>query len=222
MSRGDKMGNEEWTKDYEAFVLEKNANGWSAQEISVALGKRFKFYKSRNAVIGKIFRILGRMKAGRKKPSAPPLVIAAEVETPESPIAIASDGHTTDRQAVWANKEIKAAKQHPTAFVERVQKAQHQAPADLTRFEALAIKTPDFPLVQLMDLKRGDCHWPYGTPGKSDFGYCGCKAKDGGQYCAEHQARMGLGRQPARKTAPRPQRPQRTQTYEGRFRNVQY
>lgn len=40
--------------------------------------------------------------------------------------------------------------------------------------------------VDFLDLKFGQCRWPYGE--RAPFRFCGCKVKDGSSYCASHHA----------------------------------
>ncbi len=44
-------------------------------------------------------------------------------------------------------------------------------------------------LVSLLDLKRGQCAWPFGDPKEPGFGFCGQACRQGSQYCAGHHRR---------------------------------
>lgn len=44
-------------------------------------------------------------------------------------------------------------------------------------------------LVSLLDLKNGQCSWPYGDPKEPGFGFCGAECKAGSVYCAGHHKR---------------------------------
>lgn len=51
-------------------------------------------------------------------------------------------------------------------------------------------RVEDVARVQLVDLERGQCHWPVGDPKKPGFGYCGCETGSKSMdYCAGHHAR---------------------------------
>ena len=47
-------------------------------------------------------------------------------------------------------------------------------------------------MLQLMEMSDSLCHYPYGDPRKSDFGYCGCRIEEdvpaGLRYCKGHLA----------------------------------
>lgn len=45
---------------------------------------------------------------------------------------------------------------------------------------------------QLFDLTSRDCRYPFGTPGKPDFYFCGEDAGICGQYCPEHSQLCGV------------------------------
>jgi GcrA cell cycle regulator len=49
---------------------------------------------------------------------------------------------------------------------------------------------PPANLVSLLDLKTGQCAWPYGDPKESGFGFCGQSCQAGSQYCAGHHKRV--------------------------------
>ncbi|HBY44116.1 GcrA family cell cycle regulator [Brevundimonas diminuta] len=46
---------------------------------------------------------------------------------------------------------------------------------------------PERPEATVLSVRRGQCRWPYGTPGSVDFGLCG-HAVARGAFCAAHAA----------------------------------
>ncbi len=40
--------------------------------------------------------------------------------------------------------------------------------------------------ISLLDLNKGNCHWPSGHPGSDDFSFCGNTSLTGLPYCAWH------------------------------------
>jgi hypothetical protein len=230
------MGVPIWTAESEQMLRAMHGQGCSHLEISIALATKLGFKVSRSAVIGKASRLLGNQKKRYVK-ATPPRAIVDNSE-PKSAIAIMPKKRSVERQAQWGGQSLdtkphelaiapqrtstKASNEPQVNVLNRISQKLRQAPSDLTTYDEISdCELPD-QLVQLTDLQRGDCHWPYGTPGRKGFGYCGCKVKSGGQYCEKHWLRMISARQPARNISGKPQHPSRTLTDEGRKVNVQY
>lgn len=54
---------------------------------------------------------------------------------------------------------------------------------------AQMIDTPPANLVSLLDLRTGQCAWPFGDPKEPGFGFCGQRCKSGSSFCEGHHRR---------------------------------
>jgi GcrA cell cycle regulator len=139
--------------------------GLSAAQIAAALGAGI----TRNAVIGKLHR-LGL--SGRKKTAAA-----------ERPSPVRSGGAM---KALGRGRHAIAKPQVAPRALCR--------PSPSPKLGTLPREgRPDHPLVSLVDLGRFACHYPFGTPGDDNFGFCGAKvdpqtARYPFCYCDTHRA----------------------------------
>jgi GcrA cell cycle regulator len=203
---------EKWPEEHKALALAMNAEGHTFTEISKTLKSRFDADYSRSAVIGKVYRLLGSDLAKPAKPARPRKVVDV---VDEAPIAILPVKSPYDYNKRPRRGSPKAPKDH--AILCRVSDKISQTPLDISRFETQPSDVAQ--VVAFGDLKRNQCHWPIGTPGHKDFGYCGQRTDTRGGYCADHGA----------KAYEKPSKPRtanrafkRVRDFEGRLRDVQY
>ncbi|MBO0733442.1 MAG: GcrA cell cycle regulator [Methylocapsa sp.] len=150
-----------WTDERIELLQKLWLEGWSASRIAAELANGI----TRNAVIGKVFRLglSGRAKAGSPSAAPPPAHNRAQRrEAAHQPAAPQIVGNT-------------ALALH--AFV-------HEAPVPRqVREVVVSISEP----VTLMELRESMCRWPIGDPAQPEFRYCGAKKLPGhGPYCACH------------------------------------
>lgn len=50
-----------------------------------------------------------------------------------------------------------------------------------------AEKKKVYPIINIMDLRAGQCRYPIGHPGEKGFTFCAAKTNRRGVYCEEHQ-----------------------------------
>jgi len=172
-------GESGWTDEAVETAKRLWLDGQSAGRISAQLGRGL----SRNAVIGKMYRLglAGRAKSARQ--AAPPVTLPA----PEVRVRLRRDGapsrpHAGDIVRVAA------------ARAER----QHVHPGEIVRAVAARALDPglasdaDEPPpdggITIVELTARTCRWPLGDPSEfDDFRFCGAaKTPDLGPYCAYH------------------------------------
>ena len=117
---------------------------------------------TRNAVIGKIHR----MGLSPTRPRGRPSALAQRM------------GATTTRP------------RRPPTRIARLLRA-FAANTTVTPFDTTLVTAEMAPVdsaqrCSLLDLANGHCRWPFGDPGKADFGFCGHDAVAGFSYCAGH------------------------------------
>lgn len=144
-----------WTDELVDDMRRRATAGETATEIAKAIGA-----PSRNAILGKAFRLgipLGATaQAGKAKPlpTAKPRPAATARPKPEpasAPLPLPAELRLP-----------------PKAFCEPVEEPTGR--------------------VALFDLKVTSCRWPLGDPRHPDFGFCGKFQRFGATYCAEHAA----------------------------------
>lgn len=168
-------GRIEYTSEMDAFLLDLYAKGLAMRAISVEFYRVFNVKKSRNAIIGRLSRI-GANKAMRQKPKQP----------------------RQRRRAVPAPKTLTV--QSP-AILSRRFVSSGELDSCLDELAAMDVEADDAATdgagndnghkrVALLALKRHQCHFPLGTVGHRNFGYCGEPIGTRGQYCDAHAAKM--------------------------------
>lgn len=158
-----------WTDELIEEAKALNAEGLSAAEIAAAIGHGF----SRNAVIGKLHR-LGLTLGGHGLQLKPE-------DKEEREIRRRARRQQTGRQGGYARAAL---------FKPRPKPEIPPAPEN----------DADIPLEQrrtLLGLESDQCKWPVGTPGSSDFFFCGATQERGLPYCKTHciRAYRAPGRQ---------------------------
>lgn len=142
--------------------------GISARDAAEVLMRKFGGVVSRNAVMGKWFRL--------------------GLSTPFKPSA--NPRKRINKKAGSSRAILAGVKFNPEVRTPELERHHHEEIVDLC---------PDLiPIGQrkrLLDLKQGDCRFPYGDPGKPNFFFCGGDAGTA-SYCAFHCgiAFKGFGR----------------------------
>ena len=150
-----------WTNERIELLQKLWLEGWSASRIAGELAHGI----SRNAVIGKVYRLglSGRAKAlPGNVPASPP-----HHKAPRRP----PHKYANSPQVVGNT----ALALHPFVI---------EAPAPQTvRDVVVPISEP----VTIVELRESMCRWPIGDPAQSEFRFCGAKKLPGeGPYCARH------------------------------------
>jgi GcrA cell cycle regulator len=172
-----------WTNERIELLQKLWLEGCSASRIAGELGAGV----TRNAVIGKVFR-LGL--SGRAKASPGHLPPAHQQKTHRR----AGHGHGHARASAQASIGNTALALQPLVMEAPV----HRIAEDVV--------VPICEPVTIMDLRESMCRWPIGDPAQSEFRYCGAKKVPGtGPYCSCHS---GVAYQGHHDRRPRP--PQRS------------
>lgn len=142
-------------------------DGMPVRRIGIEMSEMFGRHISHNACVARAHRIdLGPHPAGRHGSEHWKHV----------------KSNTRKARKAQAAKRRKLAERKPRAAAKP--KALEPLPMPPPRVEDVA-------RVQLVDLERGQCHFPVGDPRKPGFGYCGCETGSKSlDYCAGHYARM--------------------------------
>jgi GcrA cell cycle regulator len=149
-----------WTEERVEFLKKDWSAGLSCSQIAGRLGG-----VTRNAVIGKVFRL------GLEKRADPRLRL-------------------TQRSA----KKIQAKREperKPKYFHVRSDKRPF-APAVSGEPLPPEPKRPAR-LFKLANMEDHQCRFPYGDPRSADFGFCGCKKMTGSSYCPGHHGKVYAG-----------------------------
>ncbi len=162
-----------WTEDRVEILKQLWADGTPSAEIAVKLGG-----VSRNAVIGKIYRLGLSNKSNSNR----------SVAAPESSDSSVSDrAETRDpapAEAKSADSEERRDEVDDAADEEGEADADEHDPAsDLAnarRAEESSLK------LRLMELTERTCKWPIGDPATSEFWFCGLPSSPGKPYCDAH------------------------------------
>lgn len=155
----------DWTDENVATLKRRWAAGESASQVAAQFGSGL----SRSAVLGKVMRLgLSRIKMITHHPKPPhPRQRAGEAGGTTARIRsrIAHDATNRGEPEI---KRLPLPKELPADAIPIAQRK------------------------QLLDLDNGTCRWPFGTPGHSDFFYCGSPDADnvaGRVYCPFHTRR---------------------------------
>ena len=162
-----------WTEERVELLKKLWADGISSAEIAVKLGG-----VSRNAVIGKIYRLGLSNKSNSQR----------SVSSPEP-----SESSLSDQTETWspAPEEAKSSaadelQDETDSAVDEsgaADNAEHDPESDLAnarRAEEASLK------LSLMELTERTCKWPIGDPATSEFWFCGLPSSPGKPYCGAH------------------------------------
>jgi GcrA cell cycle regulator len=164
-----------WTDDRIEMLKRLAVDGLSASQIACELGG-----VTRNAVLGKLDRLglrLMRSSGGRLPPGER---ARREAERKRAKRAERGAKPRRRRSLGEAKPERKLTRDERMAAV-----AERQ---DRFACEALPYMTDEqrARTVTLLDLGRGQCHWPLGDPQREDFRFCGGAAEPERPYCLDH------------------------------------
>jgi GcrA cell cycle regulator len=151
-----------WTNERIELLQKLWLEGWSASRISVELANGI----TRNAVIGKVFRLGLSGRSGKVAQGNPPASHHKQARR-------AAQRHAAGPQIIGNTALV----MHPLVI---------DAPLPQ---QAREVVVPIAEPVTILDLRESMCRWPIGDPAQSDFRYCGAKKIPGrGPYCACHSA----------------------------------
>lgn len=170
-----------WTEEREQAVRMLFNTGASAREIAADVSQQFGFKVSRNAIIGLWGRRnwpLGERQRKTKTPRPPRQ--ADKLEKRERVRIIAAPKPAEPQ----LNKTIQ--KLMPTAhgnfrLIDTI--AQEHGVAPLRSVDVVPLH------VSLLELRPGQCRYPFGDA--APFSFCGCQVKPGKPYCSAHAALCG-------------------------------
>jgi GcrA cell cycle regulator len=134
----------EWTADRVQILVDLWAQGLTAKAVATRLGG-----VSRNAVLGKLFR-LGLSKTGRETAAAPATRTAAPQARASSPRRLRVYG--------------------PSVYVE---------PAPRPPRAVIPFRDEPSGRCTVLSIGIAECRWPIGEPGALDFSFCGALAAEG-------------------------------------------
>ena len=163
-----------WPPAHSEALREYHARGMSYSMIADAINVRFKTAYSRNATLSRAKRI-GLIGAGQPKDGLKPPSVA---EAPNLPEAILD-------QAIFLRSRKRATSEP------------WRRPPVFKAIEVASLRCADVVPrhLSLLDLRRGDCRYPYGgnVDGEA-ITFCGHPRSRGSSYCAAHfQLSIGPG-----------------------------
>lgn len=160
-----------WTEERVELLKQLWADGISSAEIAVKLGG-----VSRNAVIGKIYRLGLSNKSNSKRSVAAPETGASAPSDQEETREPAADSSADDE---GTGDKADGAEEEPGEAVAE----EHDPESDLAnarRAEESSLK------LSLMELTERTCKWPIGDPATREFWFCGLPSSPGKPYCDAH------------------------------------
>ncbi len=170
-----------WTKESEELLMRLYHQGKTGSEMAQALAIDHGFKPSRNAIIGKIHRVLARDNKPRfEKPAAPKVPKQAKHEPAKEPEALRYRKPTNPAPL----------KHYPRVQTQASVKGVPQGPLS---YDLPETKTGD--AVALMDLELHHCRYPLDDEAGRTF-FCGKAKLDGSSYCPEHHDRCTLKQPP--------------------------
>lgn len=175
-----------WTEDRVNTLLRLREEGKTSSQIAEALGGT-----TRNAVIGKIFR-LGLAKPTKKKPAEDP---AEQRSSKRGNSAEKRTGKTGEAETASPDRsgaETGDGASAESDFARSVEDASHVVGMDET-MTLVKQAERDAKKLNLLELTERTCKWPVGDPSTDDFWFCGLPSKAGKPYCEAH---IGLAFQP--------------------------
>jgi GcrA cell cycle regulator len=165
-----------------------------ANDISVTHGVRV----SRNAVIGKLYRLGLNLKGQRAPNSAGTARRRPRAEVAEKIRALDAEGVPRRQIVTLAGVRYREVSKvlGPVSDEDLPAKRARPHLRDLSRSKVAAWMdrkvekasgaTADSRLLTIMDLKADSCRWPIGEPSDPSFSYCGATRVDGHSYCPSH------------------------------------
>src|SRR5262245_12798592 len=163
------MGSTFWPKEDEEMLANLVSQGFSGGQIAdrmSACGRRY----SRNAIIGKVFRM--RLRMARKPSSTVGITRAKYSRGPRSAVR----GPTVAPVAV----SLPVTVEQPKPEVRACASPRRRSAPPPPRFHGQSL------VEQIVGLRDRDCRWPVGTVGDADFHFCGEERHGHGPYCDYH------------------------------------
>ena len=163
-----------WTEERVEILKERWGQGLPAAKIAEELGD-----VTRNAVIGKIFR-LGLSNKARKRgaANAPDELEPAEEGTPD-----VSQIEAVQEQTAGADSQELT---ESAAEDEAPDGPQVKAEDAVSDIATARLAEEASPKLNLMQLTEKTCKWPIGDPSKAEFWFCGHPSQPGKPYCEPH------------------------------------
>jgi GcrA cell cycle regulator len=153
-----------WAPDHSAALREFLAGGMSFSAIAKALNQKFGTSYTRNAAIGRSKRM------GLSGPDR------AE-KRPDPVLNIRSAGPNRSRKAGSVRKA-------ETGLIPEAPAPATPPPAEPVKLRCVGVSPR---LVSLIELKPGDCRYPYGGDKDGEpIVFCGHPRRDGSSYCTPH------------------------------------
>ncbi|OKO82725.1 GcrA family cell cycle regulator [Bradyrhizobium sp. NAS96.2] len=155
-----------WLPEHSAALQDLRARGLSYSEIADTINATFNTAYTRNAALSRAQR-LGLAGLDRPEPSLPGRLEPPKPVLPELPrIRRLPDGQAEPKLALL---------RCPKIFAESVEMPQLRCAAIAPRH------------LSLLDLKPGDCRYPYGGDADGDtMTFCGHPRRSGSSYCSPH------------------------------------
>lgn len=182
-----------WNDENTAKAVELAEKGYSGREIAEVLGC------TRNAVIGRIFRVGAKLKGvGRRPPTNEKQWTADQVMELRT---LCAEGKPDWAIAEALGISIDAMRYRKQRYGIRKKPAPRSEyrprKPTLKLVASRTMKAPDTPMrcVALLDLKPGDCRWPATGEG-ADTRFCGRSTE--ATYCAHHAAVAYMPTSPAK------------------------
>jgi GcrA cell cycle regulator len=147
----------DWTELATAAARDSHALGMSAAKTAAALQRAFGGVLSRNAVVGKWFRM------GLTR----------------------EENDDRARAARRSRRPTSAEPKSPAARRSRAMSAPGLVP-NADRGADPMLHVPLAQRKQLLELGPGDCRWPVGDPKEADFFFCAAPQLTGRSYCRRH------------------------------------
>ena len=175
-----------WTEDRIKTLLRLREEGKTSSQIAEALGET-----TRNAVIGKIFR-LGLAKPAKENPVQDAAEVQRSNRGSSAEKKAGGTGATAGASPDSSDVEEAEEPSSESDLVRSVEDASHVVGMDETM--TLVKKAErDAKKLSLLELTERTCKWPVGDPSTDDFWFCGLPSKTGKPYCEAH---IGLAFQP--------------------------
>lgn len=181
-----------WTEAETERVMTLWADGRSATEISKRLLTEFHIHYSRNAVIGKVWRMSLSSRGRAANPLARPYVSDKRIPKPPK----ARDAAQKVTRAIKVARAVKIAR----AVVEKLPPAPTfvRSPVPVAGTPIKAPLAADIPITakSWLDRKSGECAFPVDGEGADTRSCCG--KTDGSTYCDPHRLVMYVDGRPAK------------------------
>lgn len=209
-----------WTDEAVALTKKLAADGYSASQIALQVGTQFGAKLSRNAVIGKLYRMGTSLKQRRPQSSAGtvrrrgrPITVAAkserairdfaEQDVPRRQIArLAGVAYEAVRAVLgdMSDDEVTARRARPSVAEANKARSLWFDPTEPREIKTGAVEASQ--PVSLFECKPIHCRWP--LPG-DEFRFCGAIKVEGHSYCKAHC--RAAYQPPPKRTANAPVRP---------------